>query len=409
MLSKLKLFLSSKEIPYGVRLITFVTSVRWFGWGFAETLIPVLLFSFGNSFAEAGLLKASVDITFILALPIIGMFADKVRATTLILISAVLYLFVGLGYFLTGVTGMVIFMILARLINGVSWGLDVVGRETYFMRHAEKNKIATVFGYFDTVANFWWVIAALIGILLVKYFSITALLFLITPFSFIGLLILLRFRKREERMHAVKFQKLSINLLKEVKDWGLMLKGILGFNFLISFTGAVVIFFLPIEVFREEGSLTLVILMGIAYILPSLTGWGLGTFFDIKGYKTLGTGLLLFALLLLSLSFLTSFFWRVAIMFIISMILELLSVGSNELMAASTKPEHYGRVEGIMRSVSTVGEMLGPLVVGILIDITSTGSAYISLSALIFSMAIMFRVLDRRGIIQKYSMQISKR
>ncbi len=400
---------NSNEIPYGIRLVTLVTSIRWFGWGFAETLIPVLLFSFGNSFAEAGLLKASVDISFILALPIIGMFADKVRATTLIMIGAVLYLFVGLGYFLTGVTGMVIFMVLARLINGVSWGLDVVGRETYFRRHSEKNKIATMFGYFDTVANFWWVVAALIGILLINYFSITALLFLITPFSFISLLVVLHFRKKEEKMHAVTSQKLSINPFKEVKEWGLMLRGILGFNFLISFTGAVVIFFLPIEVYKEGGSLTLVVLMGIAYILPSLTGWGLGKFFDMKGYKTLGIGLLLFALLLLSLSFLTSFFWRIAIMFIISMILELLSVGSNELMTASTKPEHYGRVDGVMRSVSTVGEMMGPLMVGILIDITSTGSAYISLSILIFSLAVMFKVLDSRGIIQKYSVQMIER
>ena len=67
MFSKFRLLFSSKEIPYGIRLITKVTSIRWFGWGFAETLIPVLLFSYGNSFAEAGLLKASVDITFILS------------------------------------------------------------------------------------------------------------------------------------------------------------------------------------------------------------------------------------------------------------------------------------------------------------------------------------------------------
>ncbi len=409
MLRNLRLFFNTREIPYGVKMVTLITSIRWFGWGFAETLIPVLLFSFGNSFAEAGLLKASVDITFILALPIIGMYADKVRATTLIMIGAILYLFVGLGYFLTGVTGMVIFMVLARLINGVSWGLDVVGRETYIRRHAEKSKIATVFGYFDTTANFWWVVSALIGIILVKYFSIPTLLFLITPFSFISLLVVLAFRRKEEKIHAVEAHKVSINLLREVKEWGLMLKGILGFNFLISFTGAVVIFFLPIEVYKEGGGLTLVVLMGIAYALPSLTGWGLGKFFDIQGYKTLGTGLLLFALLLLSLSFLTSFFWRIAIMFIISMILELISVSSNELITVSTKPEHYGRVEGIMRSVSTVGEMLGPLVVGILIDASSAGNAYISLAVLIFSLAVVFKVLDRNGFLERYSMSMNGR
>jgi MFS family permease len=402
MFNRLAAILAPNYIPKGVQIVTLVTSVRWFGWGFAETLIPVLLFSFGNSFAEAGLLKASVDITFILALPLIGVFADKVRATTLILVGAFLYLFVGLGYFLSGVTGMIVFLVLARLINGVSWGLDVVGRETYIRRHVEKNNVATAFGYFDTVANFWWVVSAVMGIFLIKYFSITTLLFLITPFSFISLLIVARFRKKEERVHALGRKGFGVNFFREIKEWSLMLKGLLGFNFLISFTGAVVVFFLPIEVYKEGGSLTLVILMGIAYALPTLTGWGLGRFFDKTGYRTLGVGLVALALLLLSLAFFTSFFWRIALMLIISMILELISVGSNELITATAKPEHFGRVEGVMKSVSTIGEMVGPLVVGVLMDLTSAGSAYISLSAVIFSLAVIFKVLDNRGFIEKY-------
>jgi hypothetical protein len=46
--------------------------------------------------------------------------------------------------------------------------------------------------------------------------------------------------------------------------------------------------------------------------------------------------------------------------------------------------------------------MVGPLVVGVLMDLTSAGSAYISLSAVIFSLAVIFKVLDNRGFIEKY-------
>jgi MFS family permease len=205
-------------------------------------------------------------------------------------------------------------------------------------------------------------------------------------------------------MHEVKKVAVNINLFREVKEWSLMLKGLVGFNFLISFTGAVVVFFLPIEVYKEGGSLTLVILMGIAFALPTLAGWSLGRFFDTKGYRTLGVGLVALALLLLSLAFFTSFFWRIALMLVISMILELISVGSDELVTATAKPEHFGRVEGVMKSISAIGEMTGPLLVGILMDVTSTGSAYITLSVVIFSLAIIFKVLDRSGFIQKYVM-----
>lgn len=395
---------NKEEIPNSIRLITTVTSIRWFGWGFAETLIPVLIFSFGNSFAEAGLIKASVDITFMLALPVIGIFADRVRATTLIAIGAFLYLFVGFGYFLTGVTGMVGFMIAARLLNGVSWGLDVAGRETFLRRHADKGKMATVFGYFDTVANFWWVVAAIIGIFLLPFFSITELLFMIVPFSLISLWVVLAYRQKEERMDSVAAHQVPMNLWKEIKEWSVLLKGIVGFNFLIAFTGSVVVFFLPIQAYKEGGSLVPVVLMGVAYTLPLLAGWGLGELFDAKGYKILNTSLILLALLLLSLAFFTSFIWRIVIIFVISMILELISVGSNELLTASVHPDHFGRVEGVMRSVTSFGEMTGPIIVGILIDITNTGSAFISLAVLIFSVAILFKIIDKRGFIEKYSL-----
>ncbi len=160
-----------KEIPRGVRMLTIATAVYWIGWGFAESLIPILLYSFSNTFAQAGLLRSAFDVTLILSLPLIGMAADRMRATTLVLIGLFLYLFVGTGYFLAGVTGFAVFIVLARLLNGVSYGLVSVGRETYFRRHTPASKIATVFGYLDTISNFWWIIAAVMGIFLIKYFS----------------------------------------------------------------------------------------------------------------------------------------------------------------------------------------------------------------------------------------------
>ena len=46
-------------------------------------------------------------------------------------------------------------------LNGITFAMDSVGRGTYFRRNASDGKLATIFGYFDTIANFWWVVAAL--------------------------------------------------------------------------------------------------------------------------------------------------------------------------------------------------------------------------------------------------------
>ena len=83
-------------IPTGIRVITLARSVRWFGWGMCETLIPVLLFAFSNSYVEAGLFRAVYDIVFLLALPFVSFYADRVPAKFLLL-TALAFGFWGLS------------------------------------------------------------------------------------------------------------------------------------------------------------------------------------------------------------------------------------------------------------------------------------------------------------------------
>ena len=185
------------EIPLGVRVLTWATSIRWIGWGFGESLIPIFLFKFAKSYAETGLLRSAYDIAFIIMLPIVGILADRMRATTIILIGLLMYIFVGTGYWLAGISGMVIFIVAARFFNGIGYAMDAVGRETYFRRHVASKNLATAFGYFDTVADFWWIAASLFGIILVKFLSIGTMLLLITPAVIVAIAILAKFRRTD--------------------------------------------------------------------------------------------------------------------------------------------------------------------------------------------------------------------
>ena len=399
-------FFNTNDIPVGSRLITTITAIRWAGWGFAETLIPILIYSLTSTFAQAGLLRSTYDIGLILTLPIIGVIADKVRPTTIILIGLVLYLFVGTSYLLAGTTGLVLFIVIARGLNGISYALDSVGRETYFRRHTPVAKIATVFGYFDTIANFWWMVTAIAGIFLIKYFSIHWLLFLIVPTSLIALIILWRFKKKEdlEIVDTPLFVKEKRKIFKEIKDWNWTLKSLIVFNFFIACAYSVIAFFLPIEVYKEDGNLSLVIIMGVVATIPTLFGWMLGKWFDIKGSKVFSYGLLGFAVLLFSLVFFHGYVWQLIVSFIVGIILELLSVGSNELVTAHANPEHFGRIGGVIRSISNIGSIVGPLAVGILMDSYGIGSGYFVLAIVMVLLAISFDIIQRNKI-SNYSLQ----
>lgn len=383
-----------EDISFGVRILTMATAVRWVGWGFAESLIPVFLFTFAGSYAQTGLLKSSFDIVLILTLPLVGVLADRVRGTTLIIIGLLFYILVGTGYLLAGLTGMAIFIVIARVANGFGASLDIVGRDTYFRRHIQPHKLATVFGYFDTISNFWWMIAALVGIILISFIPIHWLLFAITPTVLIAILLVLRLRRKEPKEIFSEGQERARyrDLFKEVVDWHWKLKALVTMNFLISFAYAVIVFFMPIELYREGSGYTPVIIMGVVSAIPPLFGWVLGDFFDKKGTRVFGYGLLLFGVLLAALGMAQSYLWQIVIVFMVGVTIELLSVGSNELVTTYSNPEHFGRVDGLMRSIANMGGLAGPLAFGIVIDQLGSQVAYLGLSVLMLAVAVSFMV-----------------
>lgn len=384
-----KKWFDTREVPFGVKVLTAATSVRWIGWGFAESLIPVFLFAFAGTFAEAGLLKSTYDIAYILVLPIAGILADRMRATTLILVGLWLYIFVGVGYALAGVTGLAIFIAVTRFLNGVGYALDSVGRSTYLRRHTPSHAVASALGYFDTISTFWWIAAALVGIFLVKIFALHWILFLITPTVVLSIGIVFKWARPTDVVPSVKNSERSQykDIMREFVAWRWQLKSLVGLNFFLSFTGSVVAFFLPIQMFTEGSGYAPIIIMTVVLAAPAVFGWELGKMFDSSGPRIFGYALLVYALLLAGLGFTQSYIIQIAIALGLGFVQELLSVGKEELVTVYANPEHFGRVDGLSRSIANIGALAGPIIVGVLIDTTGVTVSYLLLAVLMALLA----------------------
>lgn len=389
--------LDKEAVPYGVRVLTNATALRWFGWGIAESLIPIFIFSLGKSYSESALINASFDIVFIISLTLFGFIGDRVKSTILISIGLFLYIFVGLGYFLAGLTGAITFVIFARITNGLSYALDIVGRHTYFRRHVEAKKTAIAFGYFDTIANFGWVIGALFGIVLVKHFSITELLLVIAPTSLVGLLITLKLRHTEKitKTEEVIFEKKFT--FKNIFSWSTGLKSVIILNFFISLLVTAVTFFLPIEAYNKGASLSQVILIGIAGAIPVLFGFKIGKILSKNGIKLLNKSLILFSFLIFSLSLSSSYAWIIFVYFAVSIILEVISVASNHLISVFTPPEHFSDVDGIVGSITSIGAMSGPILVGAMFDVIGIKTTYLLLSCVMLFISFSFLFIHKKN------------
>ena len=118
----------------------------------------------------------------------------------------------------------------------------------------------------------------------------------------------------------------------------------------------------------------------------------LGRWFDKKGVTAFFYGFLAFAILLGALAFSDLYVLKLCVAFCVGVVLELLWVGSNELITACANPQHFGRVGGVMHSVYNAGEMIGPVLVGILIDWQGLHLPFFILAILMLVMAGLFLV-----------------
>jgi MFS family permease len=385
-----------KQLPYGVRIFAWARAIRWIGWGFGEALLPVFIIMFSKSFAEAGLFSASVDIAGFISLPFIGMWADKVPARRLILWSLILYPIVGASYFLAGAFGLALYIVIARIVNGVTWELENVGIETYYRRTIESDHIASSFGYIETWSHFAWIAAALSGIILIRFIPIYGLLFLITPFALVAYMVAFKAPKDSLHTNDAK-QKLSFfhTYRKAASEWRSWDSGLWMVSLLILFSSvlsALMYFFIPIDAYLTGANLPMVILITIFGSMPALFSYQLGRLADIRNkYHLIAFGLCGTAVIAVGLALFPQYWFKLVAMFLLGIILELFYVAQSSLITTLGPSETYGKRGSAFESIVTLGDLSAPLILGIGLDVLGFSNVALIVGFSAFILAVGYR------------------
>jgi MFS family permease len=388
------------SMPNGVRLFAWVRAIRWFGWGFGESLLPIFILSFSHTFAEAGLFSSTVEIVSLMSLPIIGIWADKVPAKRLVLWSLILYPLVGLGYLLAGIFGLAVFIVLARAVNGFTWELENVGVATYYRRVIDRRNIAASFGYLDTWTNLAWIAAAIIGMFLISFMPIYYLLFAIAPFSFIAYFIALKAPKDSMISHSEIYQSSIYSYGKSLKAWrtwtaNFWLLGLI--IFFSSIINAFISFFIPITAYLAGANLPMVVLLGIFGALPALFGYMLGLVADRRNrYVLIALSLFCAAIIAVWLAAIHTYWLKLTAVFLLGIILELLFVVQSSLITTLGPAHTYGKRGSAFESISTLGDLVAPLILGVALDVLGFSNIAFAIGAVAIVLATFF-LLKRRG------------
>lgn len=363
-----------KELPKGIKLLAWATSIRWFGWGFFEALLPIFLFYFAHTYAETGILASTYDILFLLALPIVGILADSIASRTIIIIGLLTYPFISMSYFFAGITGLALLVVIAKGLNGIGYAFDGVGRNTYIRRHSPPSKVSSAFGYTNMVTHLGWLLAVFASLFIVKFVKINWLFLAIIPTVLITLFMVrkLEIDKKENLKDGFRksFKKgFYLGMFKEIKDWdyGLKLMGLI--TFFIGFIAVFAELFIPIYSYTHGSNLQEVILITILLNTPMLFGTILGKMADKNRNKGIFVGLIMTIALLILLSFMNTYVWQLIVAFGIGIALHLMELAGDGISTHLSRRSHYGRISSAMEGIGSLGNIAGPIAVGLLIDI----------------------------------------
>ncbi|KKT81616.1 MAG: hypothetical protein A3B99_00635 [Candidatus Yanofskybacteria bacterium RIFCSPHIGHO2_02_FULL_44_12b] len=370
----------SKTISAGVKLLTLSTSVRWFGWGLGEAFLPIFILLFSSGFLETGFLVGIYNLTFFISIPLAGYLADRYHIKLMLLSALAIYVLIGLGYWAAGLFGMVIFIILSRGLNGISYALDQIGRESYIIRHSSKERVSSVFGRFDFITNFWWVAAVIIGLILVKSFNVEIhwLLFFIVPTSIASFFIIL-FLKEEKNSDKKpdNYLKAYFRFFHDINKFNTGIKIILSLSFLIGIISSVIYFFVPISSYLDGNGLVNSAVLAMVYTIPVLFSRWLGKISDKYKGRVYLFGFFSIIGILTTLIFTKDYFIMLAVMFVSSGIFELLSLTNRGMIARFADRTHIGETDGSLNGISALGAMAGPVLFGFLLDVVGRGASYI--------------------------------
>lgn len=385
-----------EEIPYGARIFAWSRAVRWIGWGFGEALLPVFILGFSNTFAEAGLFSAILNIASLVSLPIIGLWADRVPARRLVLLSLLLYPLVGVSFFLAGVFGMAIFIVIARLINGFTWELENVGIETYYRRVVNFRRIGESFGFIETWSHIAWIAAALIGLTVVTVVPVHYLLFMVAPFSIIAYIIASHAPKDAvngghsaavDGKHGFSLLRSYGAAFREFRTWNthLWLLGVL--VFFSSVIQALVFLYIPIDAYMEGANLPMVALVAIFGSIPATFGYQIGKFADKRNkFALIVGGIAASAVVSVGLVLFSTYWFKLAAMFLMGIILELFYVVQSSLVTVLGPADRYGERGSALESLNVTSDIVAPLLIGVMLD--SMGFSGVSLSLAVFAVVL---------------------
>ena len=151
-------------------------------------------------------------------------------------------------------------------------------------------------------------------------------------------------------------------------------------------------FLLPLYVFEQNKNILEVVLMAIIVSIPVMLTVFFGDWVDRNPLRSFVFSFTILLPVVIGLAMITGYYTTLLLAFSMMMVLEIISIGIQSITTNITPENHYGSVTTLMSATENIGDMMGPLLLGIGMDMLGIKNSLFGLVAILSLFLVMILI-----------------
>lgn len=367
--------------PLQYATIFFTVFIDILGFGIVIPILPVYAGYFGATPLEIGVLVGIFSLMQFLFAPVWGRISDRFGRKPVLLVGMAGTV---AGYLIMGFAGSVIFLMLARLVAGIS-GANIGVAQAYLADISSPENRARAMGLLGAAFGLGFVFGPALGGWAGEVFHYTTPMFIAAGLAAANMIFVLVFLPESHAGRKGGTNKIFPELFRHVRLQPYLCSLLAYFAVIAGFSMMTTVFALYLANRFDLGVKgTGLILAGIGILGVIIQGGLIGKLTKRFGEARLAqAGTLVMAGGLFGLGLFQEFGWMLLSAAAVGVGNSLLMPTLSSLASRAADTEWQGRVLGVLQSGGSLARFLGPLAAGILLAVQGTEGSYASYTLLV--------------------------
>jgi MFS transporter, DHA1 family, multidrug resistance protein len=375
-------------------ILCFAVFVACIGGGIVVPILPIYVKNFGTSGLVLGVIFSCYNLSMALCTPYIGRLSDKFDKKLFIALGFALTTIIAISYVWVTSPSQLIFI---RLLNGISIAMILPIIMAYIGELSPVGQEGTYMGLYSMSMFLGVAAGPVLGGIIVDKSNISAAFYACAVGMGIALIIILIFLPRQIPSNPTRLAK---SPLREILASG-PLKGLFVFGFILAIAQSGLMVFLPLLANNQKLSMSQIGILASIFIFSAgimqvpfgwlANRWNRGKLV-ISSTLLVGVGLIF-------LPIAHGFLPLLGLGTIIGMASALGVPAANALLMEHSRKIGLGVVSGSFNASNNMGNIIGPIAAGIMMDVININYAFYLIAAIFIIGTLTFYYFTRGSII----------